>query len=222
MINILNKLSKSASRKNLYHYLTISFNKIKKLKKKNIKVLNIGSGGKISTIINQHFSDIFSIDIDRKRKPNQVLDICDNNFHKKLKFIPSMICMFEVLEHTTKPHIAIKNVYKILKKGDYFLASVPFNFHIHDEPHDYFRFTEHGLRMLLNKFSTVSIVARNGWLESILVNFIRLDKEKNLLAKLLGKLFTVIYFLIYPLTMLTQKIIISKKLTTGYYIEAKK
>ena len=133
-----------------------------------------------------------------------------------------MVCMFEVLEHTTKPHIAIKNVYKILKKGDYFLASVPFNFHIHDEPHDYFRFTEHGLRMLLNKFSTVSIVARNGWLESILVNFIRLDKEKNLLAKLLGKLFTVIYFLIYPLTMLTQKIIISKKLTTGYFIEAKK
>jgi hypothetical protein len=65
MINILNNLSKSASRKNLYHYLTISFNKIKKLKKKNIKVLNIGSGGKISTIINQHFSDIFSIDIDK-------------------------------------------------------------------------------------------------------------------------------------------------------------
>jgi SAM-dependent methyltransferase len=128
--------------------------------------------------------------------------------------------MFEVLEHTSNPHKAIDNVYKVLKKGDLFLFSVPFNFHIHDEPNDFFRFTEHGLKLLLERFSSIKIQARNGWLESIFVNFIRLEKENNILSKILGKLFIIFYFLFYPLIQIIQNIITSKKLTTGYFVQA--
>lgn len=217
---MLHSLSKKASRKNLYNFIKSSFDE--KIKIKEINVLNIGSGGELESLIKKNFKNVFSIDIDENRNPNQKIDICDDNFSSDIKTKPSLVCCFEVLEHTKDPKKAIRNIYSILKKGDYFLASTPFNFHIHDEPNDYFRFTYFGLEMLLNDFSEVKIKKRNGWLESIFINIIRLEKEKNILSKILGKSFILIYFIFLPLILLIQKIITSEKLTTGYYIEAKK
>ena len=99
---------------------------------------------------------------------------------------------------------------------------MPFNFHIHDEPNDFFRFTYFGLKMLFSDFTKVTIKKRNGWLESIFVNIIRLEKEKNILSKIVGKTFILIHFVLLPLILIIQKIVVSEKLTTGYYIEAKK
>jgi len=219
--NILHKLSKNASRKNLNRFIRISFEKKLNNNKDKI-VLNIGSGGELEAIIRDKFEKIFSVDVDEKRNPDQVLDICDENFSKKIKIKPSLVCCFEVLEHTKDPCKAINNIYSIMDKNDYLLASVPFNFHIHDEPNDFYRFTFYGLKMLFSNFSEVEIKKRNGWLESIFVNFIRLEKEKNILSKILGKFFILAYYIFYPLIILLQKIITSNKLTTGYYIEAKK
>ena len=211
-------LSKVASRKNLYNNIIKSIAIIKK-KKKN-KILNIGSGGDIEELLKKNFKIIYSIDIDKKRNPDQVIDICDKKFKNKINFRPDVISIFEVLEHTKDPHLALKNIYSLLKKGDYCLASVPFNFHIHDEPNDYFRFTYYGISLLFNNFSDIKIIKRNGWLESIFVNFIRLEKERNIFSKIVGKFFLIIYFIFYPLIQLLQKIITSDKITTGYYIQA--
>jgi len=215
------KLSKILSRKNLYYLITKSFNQIKN-NSKTFNVLNIGAGGEIKNIIKKNFENIFEIDIDLKRNPNQVIDICNDHFSKDIKFKPNLVCIFEVLEHTTNPLKAVNNIYKIINKGDFVLASVPFIFHIHDEPNDYFRFTKFGLELLFKDFSNVKIYERNGWLESILVIFIRLDKEKNILSRLLGKIFIIIAFIILPLVLLIQLLFPSKKITTGYYIEAQK
>ena len=218
---ILLNLSKKASRKNLDNFIKISFNK-EITKNKASKDLNVGSGGNLENLIKKNFDDVFSIDIDKERKPDQIIDICDENFEKKINYEPSLVCCFEVLEHTKNPSKAIQNIYNILKKDDFFLVSVPFNFHIHDEPNDFFRFTHHGLKMLFNDFAEVEIKRRNGWLESIFVNIIRLEKEKNILSKIIGKMFILIYTILLPLIILIQKIITSEKLTTGYYVEAKK
>ena len=126
------------------------------------------------------------------------------------------------MEHTTNPLIAINNIYEVLKKNDYCLLSVPFNFHIHDEPDDYYRFTFYGLKNLFSRFSEVKILKRNGWLESIFINVIRLRKEKNFLSRNLGNIFILIYYLLLPFILIIQKIFPSEKLTTGYYVEAKK
>ena len=218
-MKILYFLSKKVSRKNLYKFIYAS---IKKINNKNNKVLNIGSGGEIENELKKYFNNLYSIDIDKKRSPDQIIDLCDKNFKKKIKFKPNLVCIFEVLEHTKDPKLAIKNIYKLLKKNDYCLASVPFNFHIHDEPNDFWRFTYYGIKFLFKDFSEINIKIRNGWLDSIFVNIIRLEKEKNFFSKITGKTFILIYFLTYPLIQIIQKIITSKKLTTGYYIEAKK
>ena len=218
---MIHKLSKKLSRKNLYYLIIKSFNKIKK-DKKNYNVLNIGAGGEIKNIIRKNFKKVFEIDIDSKRNPDQIIDLCNDRFSKIIKYKPNLVCIFEVLEHTTNPLKAVNNIYKIINKGDFVLASVPFIFHIHDEPHDYFRFTKFGLKLLFKDFANVKIYERNGWLEAIFVIFIRLEKEKNILSRLLGKTFTIIAFLILPLILLIQFIIPSKKITTGYYVEAQK
>jgi|TARA_B110000305_G_scaffold107384_1_gene120795 hypothetical protein len=214
----LYKLSKKASRKNLDKNIIKSFKKINS----NANVLNIGSGGNIQMLINKHYKTTHSIDIDKNRNPDQILDICDENFSTKLQFNPNLICCFEVLEHTTNPQKAITNIHEILNDGDYLLASVPFNFQIHDEPNDFYRFTFYGLKLLLKDFSEVKIVNRNGWLESIFVNLIRMEKENNILLKILGKTFILLYFITLPIILFLQKIMPSKRLTTGYFIEAKK
>ena len=218
---MIHELSKKLSRKNLYYLIIKSFNKIKK-DKKNYNVLNIGAGGEIKNIIRKNFKKVFEIDIDSKRNPYQIIDLCDDHFSKIIRYKPDLVCIFEVLEHTTNPLKAVNNIYKIINKGDFVLASVPFIFHIHDEPHDYFRFTKFGLKLLFKDFANVKIYERNGWLESIFVIFIRLEKEKNILSRLLGKTFTIIAFLMLPLILLIQFIFPSKKTTTGYYVEAQK
>ena len=216
---ILNLLSKKASRKNLNKNILKSFTKIKN---KKTKVLNIGSGGEIGNLITNNFEDIFTVDIDQQRNPNQVIDICDDNFSLNLKYKPNLACCFEVLEHTTNPQKAVNNIYSVLNKDDFCLVSVPFNFHVHDEPNDFYRFTFYGLKMLFKNFSEVKILKRNGWLESIFVNIIRLEKEKNILSKVVGKTFTLLYFILLPIILIIQIIVPSERLTTGYYVEAKK
>lgn len=216
------KLTKLISRKNLYKLIQQEIDFIV-TKKKNIKVLNIGSGGDIENFIKKNENlKLISMDISKKRKPDVIYDISKNDVQDKIKFKPDVVTIFEVLEHVKNPDKAVQNIYKILKKNDICLCSVPFNFHIHDEPNDFYRFTHFGLKYLFRNYKDVVIKRRNGWLESIFVNFIRLYFEKNYFSKLLGLGFTILYFILYPLIIILQKIFISDKLTTGYFIKATK
>lgn len=54
-----------------------------------------------------------------------------------------------VLEHVTDPCGAVRECARILSTGGVFILAVPFNYQIHRAPQDYWRFTEHGLRMML-------------------------------------------------------------------------
>ena len=214
------KLTKLISRKNLYKLIQQEIDLIK-IQKKKIKVLNIGSRGDIEIFIKKNKNlKLMSMDISKKRKPDIVYDISKNDVKKRIKFNPDVVTIFEVLEHVKNPDKAVQNIYKILKKNDVCLCSVPFNFHIHDEPNDFYRFTNYGLKYLFRNFQHVEIKRRNGWLESIFVNFVRLYFEKNYFSKLIGLGFTILYFFFYPLIIIMQKIFISNKLTTGYFVKA--
>ena len=221
---ILQKLSKKISRKNLYKDIDFYVNKIKNQENglESLKVLNVGSGGQIGDYLKSKFNFFYSIDIDKNRNPDQVIDVCDLDDLQLLSFKPKIICMLEVLEHTKDPISAVNNLYEIVDENGYVLLSAPFIFHIHDEPYDFYRFTKFGLQNLFQKFSEVEIVPRNGWFEAILVLFMRLRLEKSVSGRVVGNLFVLVYFLLTPFTYLIQNLIKSDRITTAYFVYAKK
>lgn len=51
----------------------------------------------------------------------------------------------QVLEHTPDPEPLVREMGRVLKKGGLLILNAPFSFRLHEEPHDYFRYTPHGL-----------------------------------------------------------------------------
>jgi SAM-dependent methyltransferase len=62
--------------------------------------------------------------------------------------VDTVLCS-EVLEHVPHPDRAIGEIARVLKPGGSLVITVPFMARLHEEPHDYFRYTRHGLRRLL-------------------------------------------------------------------------
>lgn len=59
------------------------------------------------------------------------------------------ILMTEVLEHVSDPFLAMSEAFRILRKDGKLLLTTPQTWGLHGEPHDYYRFTQHGLRHVL-------------------------------------------------------------------------
>lgn len=102
-------------------------------------------------------SIIKTFDINPDSGADYIADICVNN--KSL--IPNnsfdFILCTEVLEHTLNPFDAVNEIYRLLKNKGLVFISAPFNFRIHGPLPDCWRFTEHGLRVMLKKFEVLEL-----------------------------------------------------------------
>jgi SAM-dependent methyltransferase len=75
------------------------------------------------------------------------------------------VVSFQVLEHVPDPQTAVNESYRVLKRGGKILLTTNFMWGIHEEPHDYFRFTRYALTLLFDKagFEQVSVVPMAGF-----------------------------------------------------------
>lgn len=55
---------------------------------------------------------------------------------------------FEVLEHHPEPAVALRELQRVIRPGGHVYLSWPFSFPLHEEPHDYFRYTHHAMERL--------------------------------------------------------------------------
>ena len=62
--------------------------------------------------------------------------------------------LMDTLEHIEYPHLAMQEVYLVLKPDGVVLISSVMNFPIHDYPYDYWRFTPTAFQSLLKEFKT--------------------------------------------------------------------
>lgn len=134
-----------------------------------------------------------------------------------------------VMEHLSEPSVFLAEVFRVLRAKGTFVMQVPFQWHIHEAPYDFFRYTPYGLEHLLQKvgFQEVEIIPCGGFFSMLALKlnyfslrFIRGPKVLRLLVKLF----------LMPFWYLTQLSAIvldgldrnKPKETIGYWVVARK
>lgn len=129
------------------------------------RVLNAGSGLREF----QFGESMVNIDIAWRKKPHIAGDL------HALPFLDASfdsILNIAVLEHVPRSWNCVKEFLRVLKPGGIVICSVPFLQPVHDDPGDYIRFTEQGLRQLFtdhgftvtNSESTLNFFHTFGWI----------------------------------------------------------
>lgn len=137
------------------------------------KVLEIGSGrqdmGHEAYSLRRLFADSDEF-VQSDVNPlfgHRVIDVTAMSVEDEFDII---LCMY-VLEHVFDVAAAVENMRRALRPGGQLVVAVPHMYPYHDEPIDFWRFTEHSLRRLCSDFSAVEI-ARKGmrrWPKALLV-----------------------------------------------------
>jgi SAM-dependent methyltransferase len=74
-----------------------------------------------------------------------------------------LVLLTQVLEHVPEPRLVLQELHRILKPGGALWLSAPLFFEEHEVPFDFYRYTQYGLRHLIN--TTGYTVERITWLE---------------------------------------------------------
>jgi SAM-dependent methyltransferase len=80
------------------------------------------------------------------------------------------VLLTDVLEHIARPAALLGEIARVLAPGGRLVATVPFLYWVHEAPHDYFRYTQHGLRSLAATagLAVVSLDAYGGYPDVVL------------------------------------------------------
>jgi SAM-dependent methyltransferase len=61
------------------------------------------------------------------------------------------VILSDVLEHIHSPERLLEEIARVLAPHGKLLMNVPFLYWLHEQPHDYYRYTEHGLRRMVER-----------------------------------------------------------------------
>lgn len=78
------------------------------------------------------------------------------------------VLLLDVLEHLAQPELALAEACRVLRPGGHVVLTLPFVYPMHDQPFDYQRLTEHGLRFRLQQagFSRIILEESGGAIEA--------------------------------------------------------
>lgn len=131
------------------------------------RMLDIGCGIKpYSALVAPHVTEHVGLDhIDSQHDQSKV-DLYGTAYDIPVEdaSFDSVLCT-AVLEHLEEPEAAIRECFRTLRPGGVAVYSVPFIWHLHEEPRDFFRFSKYGLQYLFDKvgFEVVELKPLSGF-----------------------------------------------------------
>ena len=158
------------------------------------KVLDIGCGNKPYEKL---FSQCISyLGCDIVQSSGKKVDIiCEaNNIPLEKDSINTILCT-QVIEHVADFKGMLAEAYRILMEGGCFILSGPMYWHIHEAPHDYYRFTKHGFKYILEDvgFGVIEIIPNGGkWAlfgQMVIHSFPQWIVGKNWSRKIINRFF---------------------------------
>jgi SAM-dependent methyltransferase len=113
----------------------------------------------------------------------------------------------ELLEHCAQPESVLTEIYRVLKPGGKFFATVPFIWNLHEIPHDEYRYTPFSLERHLScvGFDAISVKPLGGW-NMALAQMLGLWLGFSRMHRATRAIFRILLFPIYALLVLTDRI----------------
>lgn len=87
--------------------------------------------------------------------------------------VADSVVSLSVIEHLYNPQNMLSEAHRILKPGGDLVIQVPWQWRIHEAPHDYYRYTPFGLSRLLREagFNDIEIEAQSGFFTTMVMKF---------------------------------------------------
>lgn len=140
------------------------------------RLLDLGCGWKpYAPLFTSHVTMHVGVDLPTSRSGSTVVDVYASG--RALPFragaFDAVLCT-EVLEHVPEPNQVLAEVARVLRPGGSLVLTVPWLWAAHEIPHDYYRYTEFGLRHLLtaNGFTVEAIEKTTGLIATAAQRFV--------------------------------------------------
>ena len=138
------------------------------------------------------------------------------------------VVSFEVLEHLSSPHVMLSEALRVLRSGGELTVTVPFQWWEHEEPWDFFRYTSHGLRHLLESagFDSIIVVPTTGfwsmWILKLNYHLARLIRGSALTRKAIRLLLIPVWWVGQTAARFLDNHWDEVRETAGYFVTARK
>ncbi len=131
------------------------------------RLIDIGCGSKPYKKVLSSFIDVHvGVDHEATDHDKSEIDVFGTAYDIPVddETFDSAICT-AVLEHLEEPGQAIRECHRVLRSGGCAIYSVPFIWHLHEEPRDFYRYTKYGLKYLFEKsgFEVLEIKPLSGF-----------------------------------------------------------
>ncbi|MDJ0674818.1 MAG: methyltransferase domain-containing protein [Calothrix sp. MO_167.B42] len=149
------------------------------------KLLDIGCGTKpYKNLLSNYIKEHIGIDHESTSHDKSNIDLIGTAYQIPVEdySFDSAICT-AVLEHLEEPELALRECNRVLKSNGIAIYSVPFIWHLHEEPRDFYRYSKYGLKYLFEKtgFEILELKALSGfWVtfgQLLVYNLYRLNRS---------------------------------------------